>query len=330
VTTLGIVVPCYNEEEVLPETARRLLVLRDQLIERRKIDHASRIYFVDDGSHDRTWALIESIVVEGYPIVGIKLSRNSGHQNAVIAGLFNATGDAIVSTDADLQDDLNAIEVMVDRFHEGCEVVYGVRSSRVTDSLFKRWTAESFYRVIKAMGAGTVFNHADYRLLSRRAVECLREYPEVNLFLRGIIPLLGFKSAMVHYDRGVRFAGQSKYPFRKMLALAAEATTSFSLVPMRMVSLLGLSIFFGSMAVTVWAACIALFTERAVPGWASTVLPVYFLGGIQVLALGVIGEYVGKTYLETKRRPRYLIEQIAGHGSAPSRHERTAGVRAVD
>jgi glycosyltransferase involved in cell wall biosynthesis len=315
-TTLGIVVPCYNEEEVLPETIRCLLALLERLIENCKIERASRVYFVDDGSRDRTWALIESTVAEGRPVVGIKLSRNRGHQSAVVAGLFNAAGDAIVSVDADLQDDLNAIEVMLDRFHEGCEVVYGVRRSRESDTFFKRLTAESFYRLITAMGADAVFNHADYRLLSRRAVESLREYPEVNLFLRGIFPLMGYRSATVHYDRGVRFAGQSKYPLRKMLALALEAITSFSVVPMRMVSLLGILIFFGSMAVTAWTAWVALFTNRGVPGWASTVLPLYFLGGIQLLALGVIGEYVGKTYLETKRRPRYFIERIAGDDGA--------------
>jgi glycosyltransferase involved in cell wall biosynthesis len=315
-TTLGIVVPCYNEEEVLPETIRCLLALLERLIENCKIERASRVYFVDDGSRDRTWALIESTVAEGRPVVGIKLSRNRGHQSAVVAGLFNAAGDAIVSVDADLQDDLNAIEVMLDRFHEGCEVVYGVRRSRESDTFFKRLTAESFYRLITAMGADAVFNHADYRLLSRRAVESLREYPEVNLFLRGIFPLMGSRSATVHYDRGVRFAGQSKYPLRKMLALALEAITSFSVVPMRMVSLLGILIFFGSMAVTAWTAWVALFTNRGVPGWASTVLPLYFLGGIQLLALGVIGEYVGKTYLETKRRPRYFIERIAGDDGA--------------
>jgi polyisoprenyl-phosphate glycosyltransferase len=310
-TTLGIVVPCYNEEEVLPEAARRLLALLERLIEKRKIDCASRIYFVDDGSRDRTWTLIESIVAEGRPVVGIKLSRNRGHQSAVLAGLFSAAGDAVVSVDADLQDDLNAIEVMVDRFHEGCEVVYGVRSSRGTDTLFKRLTAESFYRLMSAMGAETVFNHADYRLLSRRAVESAREYPEVNLFLRGIIPLMGYKSATVNYDRSDRFAGNSKYPLRKMLALALEAITSFSVTPMRMISLLGILIFLGSMSVTAWAAWSALYTNGTVPGWASTVLPLYFLGGIQLLALGVIGEYVGKVYLETKRRPRYFIERIA-------------------
>ena len=317
-TTLGIVVPCYNEEEVLPETSRRLLAVLERLIEKCKIDRASRVYFVDDGSQDHTWALIESIIAEGRPIVGIKLSRNYGHQNAMVAGLFSAVGDAIVSTDADLQDDLNAIEVMVDRFHEGCEVVYGVRRSRETDTFFKRYMAECFYRLLTAMGAKTIFNHADYRLLSRRAVESLRDYPEVNLFLRGIIPLMGYRSATVDYDRSARFAGQSKYPLRKMLALALEATTSFSVVPMRLISLLGIAIFFGSMAVTGWAAWVALFTNLGVPGWASTVLPLYFLGGIQLLALGVIGEYVGKSYLETKRRPRYFIERIAGdEGTVP-------------
>jgi len=309
-TTLAIVVPC-NEEEVLPETIHRLLALLEWLIEKCKIDRASRVYFVDDGSQDRTWALIESSVAEGRPVVGIKLSRNYGHQNAVVAGLFSAAGDAIVSTDADLQDDLNAIEVKVDRFHEGCEVDYGVRRSRETDMFFKRYTAESFYRLIKALSAETVFNHADYRLLSRRAVESLREYPEVNLFLRGIIPLIGYKSATVDYDRSVRCAGQSKYPLHKMRALALETPISFSLVPMHVIGLLDILMFFGSIAVTAWAAWVALFTERAILGWASTVLPLYFLGGIQLLCLGVIGEYVGKAYLETKRRPRYFIERVA-------------------
>jgi len=310
-TVLAVVVPCYNEEEVLPETASRMFALFDRLIAADKISPQSRVYFVDDGSRDRTWEIIQSLSQRGLPVVGIKLSRNRGHQNALLAGVFTAEGDAVVSIDADLQDDINAIETMVDRFSEGCDIVYGVRKRRETDTFLKRFTAESFYRLIAVLGAQTVFNHADYRLLSRRAIEALQEYREVNLFVRGIVPLIGYRSAVVQYDRDARFAGESKYPLRKMIALALDAVTSFSVVPLRFISLLGFMVFLFACIMSGYVLWIRLFTEIAVPGWASTTLPVYFLGGAQILCLGVIGEYLGKLYSEVKARPRFIIEDIA-------------------
>jgi len=313
-TVLSIVVPCYNEQEALPETCRQLLVLRSRLIAAGKIADASRVVFVDDGSRDRTWTMIEEYAASGLPVVGVKLSRNRGHQNALLAGLFAARGDAIVSVDADLQDDIDAIETMVDHYRQGCDVVYGVRSSRDTDTAFKRQTARGFYWLMERLGAQTVRDHADYRLLSRRAVEALREYGETNLYLRGIIPLLGFRSATVQYARLARVAGESKYPLRRMISLALNAVTSFSVVPLRLISAIGILVFLASLIVLAWTLWVALFTDRAIPGWASITLPIYFLGGVQLLALGVIGEYLGKLYVETKRRPRYFIERIVEGG----------------
>jgi len=315
-TALSIVVPCYNEQDALPETSRQLLALRDRMVAAGKISAASRIVFVDDGSRDRTWPMIEEYAAAGLPVVGVKLSRNRGHQNALLAGLFAARGDAVVSVDADLQDDIEAIETMVDRFHEGFEVIYGVRSSRQTDTAFKRLTARGFYLLMERLGAQTVREHADYRLMSRRAVEALREFGETNLYLRGIIPLLGFRSTKVEYARRARIAGESKYPLRRMLGLALNAVTSFSVVPLRLISLLGLLVFVASFGVLGWVLWVALFTTKAVPGWASITLPIYFLGGIQLLSLGVIGEYLGKLYVESKRRPRFFIERIVGEQDA--------------
>jgi len=309
-TVLSIVVPCYNEQEALPETSRQLLALRSRLVAAGKIADDSRIVFVDDGSRDRTWTMIEEYAAADLPVVGVKLSRNRGHQNALLAGLFAARGDAVVSVDADLQDDINAIEGMVDNFRQGCDVVYGVRSSRDTDTVFKRLTARGFYRLMELLGAQTVRDHADYRLMSRRAIEALREYGETNLYLRGIIPLLGFRSATVEYARQARIAGESKYPLRRMMSLALNAITSFSIVPLRLISAIGFLVFAASLFVLGWTLWVALFTDRAIPGWASITLPIYFLGGIQLLSLGVIGEYLGKLYVEAKRRPRYLIERI--------------------
>lgn len=311
-TALSIVVPCYNEQEALPETSRQLLALRQRLVAAGKISAASRIVFVDDGSRDRTWSMIEEYAAAGLPVVGVKLSRNRGHQNALLAGLFVACGDAVVSVDADLQDDIDAIESMVDHFHDGYEVVYGVRSSRHTDTAFKRLTARAFYWLMERLGAQTVREHADYRLMSRRAIEALREFGETNLYLRGIIPLLGFRSTTVEYARRARIAGESKYPLRRMLGLALNAVTSFSVVPLRLISLLGLLVFVASFCVLGWVFWVALFTHYAVPGWASITLPIYFLGGIQLLSLGVIGEYLGKLYIESKRRPRFFVERIVG------------------
>ncbi len=318
-TVLSIVVPCYNEQEALPETVRQLLALRSRLIASGKIANDSRLVLVDDGSCDRTWSMIEDYAAAGLPVMGVKLSRNRGHQNALLAGLFAARGDAIVSIDADLQDDVGAIDAMVDHFRQGCDVVYGVRSSRETDTVFKRWTARGFYWLMERLGAQTIRDHADYRLLSRRAIEALREYGESNLYLRGIIPLLGFRSATVEYARQARVAGESKYPLRRMLSLALNAVTSFSVVPLRLISAIGILVFVGSLFILVWTVWVALFTSRAVPGWASITLPIYFLGGIQLLAIGVIGEYLGKLYVEAKRRPRYFIERIVeGHYSVGS------------
>ena len=330
VTQLAIVVPCYNEQEVLPETCARMSELLARLQRAGKIAADSRVYFVDDGSRDKTWPLIADFVRQGLPVVGIRLSRNRGHQNALLAGLFLAKGDAVVSIDADLQDDLEAIEEMLDCFHRGCDIVYGVRRRRQADSLFKRLSAESFYRLLSAFGAQTIFNHADYRLMSRRVVDALRDFREVNLYLRGIVPLIGFESAIVEYERSARFAGESKYPLRKMVALALDAITSFSTVPLRLISLLGLAVFAGSMAVTGWALWVAVVSDKAVPGWASIVLPMYFLGGVQLLALGAIGEYLGKLYVETKSRPRFFVEQIIGDTHAKMSRSDVERVRADD
>ena len=319
VPKIAIVVPCYNEEQVLHETCRRLVALITRLAAAGKVDQDSEIYFVDDGSRDRTWDLIEGFAAEDTHVAGIKLSRNRGHQNALLAGLFNAAGDAIISIDADLQDDVNAIEEMVDRFLSGAEIVFGVRKLRDTDSVFKRATAEGFYRLIAALGAESIHNHADYRLMSRRAVESLMQYREVNLYLRGIVPLLGFRSEIVHYDRAARFAGESKYPLRKMIGLALEAITSFSVVPLRIITFLGFFVFLGTMMVSAWALWVRLFSDDVVPGWTSVVLPMYFLGGVQIFCLGMLGEYLGKAYAEMKARPRYLVEKVVGGAHAANK-----------
>lgn len=307
---LSIVIPCFNEEKVIHETTRQLIYLFQTLIDQNKISSQSRVYFIDDGSCDRTWELIESLA-EDHPLVhGIKLSRNRGHQNALLAGLLTAEGEVIISVDADLQDDLNAIKTMLDHYNCGYDIVYGIRDSRDTDTLFKKFTAEAYYHLLSKMGVEVVFNHADYRLMSRRAIEALREFGEVNLFLRGIIPQLGFAQSCVYYDRAERFAGESKYPLRKMLALAWQGITSFSDVPLRFITVIGLLVSLFSFIISGWAIFVRLFTQDAIPGWASTVLPIYFLGGIQLLCLGIIGEYLSKVYQETKRRPRYTIDKI--------------------
>jgi glycosyltransferase involved in cell wall biosynthesis len=308
---LAIVAPCYNEEAVLPETARRLLGVLDRLTAEALASPASRIYFVDDGSRDRTWSLIEELGRTDPRICGIKLSRNRGHQNALVAGLLTAEGDAIVSIDADLQDDVEAIPEMVQRYHEGCDIVYGVRSDRAVDGLM-RFPAKLHYRLLRLMGAEVVLDHADFRLMSRRAIEALRGYREVNLYVRGIVPMLGFKSATVAYKRAERFAGESKYSLRKLASLAFQGVTSFSAAPLRLITALGLLVCAGSFALTLWALSIRLFTDQIVPGWASTVVPIYFLGGVQLLCIGVIGEYLAKIYLEVKGRPRFVIERVVG------------------
>jgi glycosyltransferase involved in cell wall biosynthesis len=322
---LQIVVPCYNEEKVLPESFRQFNALLGRLIAAGKISGDSRVTFVDDGSRDRTWALIEAESRVRERVAGIKLSRNRGHQNAVLAGMLSVDGDAVVTIDADLQDDLMAIERMVDEYRGGCDIVYGVRADRSTDTLFKRGTAEMFYRLLALFDVDLVHNHADFRLMSRRAVEALRQYREVNLYLRGIVPLIGFRSTAVEYVRQPRLAGESKYPLSKMLRLAAEAVTSFSTVPLQVISALGFLVFLGTMAISAWVLWVSFFTDRGVPGWASTVLPMYFLGGIQILCLGVVGAYLGKVYREIKARPRYFIEQTAGASSSPAVPPAAAG-----
>jgi polyisoprenyl-phosphate glycosyltransferase len=306
---LSIVVPCYNEEAVLPETIQRLTELLQYLIDKEKITSDSCVYYVDDGSRDRTWDLIETLAKTNSYVRGIKLSRNRGHQNALLAGLLTVKGEAVISIDADLQDDLSAIEEMLDDYAAGYDIVYGVRSSRNSDTFFKSFTAKAYYRLLSVMGVEIIYNHADYRLMSRRVIYALNEFGEVNLFLRGIIPQLGFSYAIVYYDRADRFAGESKYPLKQMLSLAWQGITSFSDLPLRFITGLGLLVSMISFVVTAWAIWIRLFTQEAVPGWASTVLPIYFLGGIQLLCLGIIGEYLAKVYTETKGRPRYIIEK---------------------
>ena len=306
---LAVVIPCYNEEEVLPETVKQLTVLMQEMEREGLTDAGSAIWFVDDGSKDKTWELIEGYVVSNPYIRGLKLARNRGHQNALLAGLENADGDVLISIDADLQDDIQVIKAMMAEYHKGIDVVYGVRSVRELDTPFKRMTAEGYYHLLKKMGVNIVFNHADFRLMSRRAIEALKAYEEVNLFLRGIIPTIGFPSSTVEYARAARFAGESKYPLRKMLALAADGITSFSAVPLRLIAALGFIIFLLSMGLSAWVFFVKLFTDHATPGWASSVLPMYLLGGIQLLSIGVLGEYIAKMYMETKRRPRYFIQE---------------------
>lgn len=307
---LYLVVPCYNEEEVLPETSKRLKEKMEALIAAQKISPESRVVFVNDGSKDSTWKLIRELHESDKLFRGICLSRNRGHQNALLAGLMTVKDecDAAISLDADLQDDINAIDEMVDRYLEGYDVVYGVRSSRKKDTFFKRTTARTFYKIMRAMGVETVYDHADYRLMSRRALNGLAEFKEVNLFLRGMVPLVGFKSTTVTYERGVRFAGESKYPLKKMLAFAFEGITSLSVKPIRIITTLGVTIFGASLVMLVYSL-IRHFCGYTVDGWTSLAVSIWALGGIQLLAIGVIGEYIGKIYLESKHRPTFIVSE---------------------
>jgi glycosyltransferase involved in cell wall biosynthesis len=308
---LAIVVPCYNEEKVLHETATQLRSVIDKLSMAGKIDAHSYICFVDDGSEDRTWQIISDLNRQYSTIGGLRLSRNRGHQIALMAGLFETNTDLVISIDADLQDDVQAIAIMVDAALDGADIVYGVRKGRDADTLWKRLTARSYYRLLSALGVEIVYDHADYRLLTRKALDALRQYGERNVFLRALIPQLGFSTRTVYYDRANRLAGESKYPLRKMLALALEGVTSFSTKPLRMVTLLGILLSFFSISLGLWATVAAL-SGYTVPGWASTVIPIYVVCGVQLFSLGVIGEYIGKIYLETKGRPRFFIsEKIA-------------------
>lgn len=307
---MAIVVPCYNEAEMLPKTVLRLKEIIEDLIDKNKISEDSKVYFVDDGSKDKTWEILEEIAQTESHIIGVKLSRNRGHQNALYAGLCVTTEDITVSIDADLQDDPSNIEKMVDAYLEGHDVVYGVRSARKTDTFFKRFTAEGYYHLMQKMGVDLVFNHADFRLMSRRALEALKEYDEANLFLRGIVREVGFKSTNVSYERQAREAGESKYPLRKMLSFAWKGITAFSTAPLRMITVLGLLAGFASFALILWVLFIRFFTDHATPGWASVLLPLLFIGSVQLICLGIIGEYLAKIYEEVKGRPKYHISEI--------------------
>ncbi|MEG1981710.1 MAG: glycosyltransferase [Clostridia bacterium] len=308
---LYVVIPCFNEEEVLLETAKRLRIKFLGLMKKNKISIKSRVLFVDDGSTDKTYELITKLHSEKTIFLGLKLSRNRGHQNALLAGLLKArdNADMIISIDADLQDDINAIDEMVDKYLEGCDIVYGVRNKRKTDSFFKRTTAQLFYKLLNRLGANTVYNHADYRLMSKRAVDALSEFKEVNLFLRGIVPMIGFRTDYVYYDRTTRFAGKSKYPLNKMIAFALEGITSLSTKPIKLISLLGFGIFGISIIMFIYSI-IQFLLGNTVIGWPSVIVSVWAIGGLMLLSIGVIGEYIGKIYLETKSRPLYIVDEF--------------------
>ena len=307
---LFIVIPCYNEEEVLPITSKMFLEELEDLIHKGKISDNSRILFVNDGSKDKTWEIIENLAAENPHFIGMSQSRNRGHQNAVLAGLMESKDmcDITISIDCDGQDDIKAMEAMVDAYHDGSEVVYGVRSKRDTDTFFKRFTAESFYKLLNKMGVQVVYNHADYRLISSRVLKEFANFKEVNLFLRGMIPLVGFKSSSVYYERHERIAGESHYPLSKMLGLAIDGITSLSIKPIRLITGLGIGVSILSFIGVIWAV-IAQLTGHTITGWASTVCIVCFMGGVQLICLGVLGEYIGKIYMEVKARPRYIISE---------------------
>lgn len=306
---LNLIVPCFNEEAVLPVSIERLLALLGDLRIAGRISEDSRVTFVDDGSEDRTWSLIESAHARDGRVAGIKLSTNRGHQHALLAGLLNAPGDVLISLDADLQDDLSTVPAMLDAHDRGAEIVYGVRVKREPDPLFKRLSARAYYWLLRRIGVDVVDDHADFRLMSRRALDALAEFNEVNLYLRGVVPLLGFHTAIVEYERQPRLAGTSKYPLARMLALAFDGVFAFSTVPLQWITVLGFVGAAASIIAGLWALFVRLLGMGALPGWASTVIPMYFLGSVQLLALGIIGGYISRIYGETKRRPRFIIER---------------------
>ncbi|MDD2362765.1 MAG: glycosyltransferase family 2 protein [Oscillospiraceae bacterium] len=305
------VVPCYNEEEVLPETNRRLLIKLNRLIDSGRADEKSRILYIDDGSRDKTWDIIMGFHSECESVCGLKLAHNAGHQNALLAGLMTARehADCAISLDADLQDDIDVLDEFVDRYKEGCEVVYGVRNKRESDTFFKRFTAQGFYKFMKYLGVDIIYNHADYRLMGKNALNALQDYKEVNLFLRGIVPLIGYKSGVVYYNRSERLVGESKYPLKKMISFALDGITSFSVKPLRIISNLGILISLLSV-VGILYALISYIAGVAVPGWTAIVASIWLIGGIQLLCIGVVGGYIGKIYSEVKSRPRYNIEEF--------------------
>lgn len=307
---LYLAIPCYNEEEILRFTAEKLAQKITEMINSGTISAESKIVFIDDGSTDATWDIIKSLYDRGNLFQGIKLSCNRGHQNALLCGLVTLKdyADAVISIDADLQDDIDVFDEMVNKYKNGCDVVYGVRSKRETDTFFKRFTAETFYKVLDRMGAKVIFNHADFRLMSKRAIEALSMFKETNLFLRGLVPQIGFKYAVVSYERHERLAGQSKYPIKKMLALAWEGITSLSIKPVRIITKLGVASFVVSMLMIAYSV-FRYFSGETVSGWASVLCSIWAVGGMQLLSIGTIGEYLGKVYLETKQRPRYIIEE---------------------
>lgn len=307
--TLEIVVPCYNEQEVLQESARILSEVLSNLIAEGLISKRSALTFIDDGSKDNTWKIIEALAAANAMLHGIKLSRNQGHQNALLAGLLHSKADAVISIDADLQDDVSTIRSMLKEHSKGYEIVFGVRNCRKSDSLFKRLTAEMYYRMLNTFGVEVVLNHADYRLMGRDSLEALKDFPESNIFLRGLITQLGYKTTIVEYTRKERFAGASNYPLRKMLSLAWDGITSFTTAPLSWITRFGFLVSTASFVSGIWALWVTLIRKESLPGWASTVLPMYFLGGVQLLSVGIIGEYLAKIFKETKRRPRFIIEK---------------------
>lgn len=314
---LYVVVPCYNEEAVLHETSKRMLELFGKMKSEELINEKSRIVFVDDGSKDKTWTIIDELTKEHKEIAGIKLARNAGHQNALLGGLMTVKDDCdcAISIDADLQDDINVIPDMIKKFKDGYDVVYGVRNKRETDTFFKRTTAVGFYRIMEMMGVNIVFNHADYRLMSRRALEGLSQFPERNLFLRGMVPLVGYRSDCVYYDRNERFAGESKYPLKKMISFAFDGITSFSISPIRVISAFGAIVCVIAVIMAIYAL-VQKFMGHTDAGWASLMMSIWFIGGVQLLSVGLIGEYIGKLYKEVKRRPRYIIEAYVNEQEA--------------
>lgn len=309
--SLYIVVPCYNEQEVLHETTKRLIDKLNRMIAEGLVSQDSRIMYVDDGSKDKTWQIIEELHAEHPQVLGVKLSRNRGHQNALLAGLMTAKDmcDVTISMDADLQDDIEVLDEFMQKYREGCDIVYGVRNNRDTDTGFKRSSAQAFYKLLKFFGVDSVYNHADYRLMSKRALTGLAEFGEVNLFLRGIVPQIGYQTAVVEYSRGERFAGESKYPLKKMLSFAFDGITSFSIKPIRMIMGVGLIIFIVSLVMLIYSL-VVYFAGQTESGWPSMIMSIWLLGGLQLLAIGIIGEYVGKAYMETKKRPKYIIETV--------------------
>ena len=310
---LYLVIPCYNEQEVLHDTADAVKLKMEKLISDGKISPESRVVLVNDGSKDDTWNIIEEIHNINPLFQGIKLSRNRGHQNALLAGLMTVKEhcDVTISLDADLQDDINAIDGMLDKYYDGCDIVYGVRSARDKDTFFKRTTAEGFYKLMSFMGVEMTFNHADYRLMSRRALDGLESFNEVNIFLRGMVPMIGYKSDSVYYERKERMAGESKYPLKKMLAFAMEGITSLSIKPIRMITTLGVLIFCVSIIMLIYSL-VRYFSGATIEGWTSTAVSIWAIGGLQLLGIGVVGEYIGKIYLETKHRPKFIVETYLG------------------